>query len=95
MGGPTAVVVCSGGPSDRGLPGGIMPGEPGDPGIIPGEEPAASRGTMFMGAPVGPAGRPTPLPPAPLRGDIFCLDLGLGWLGKLPLLPLYPILAVV
>jgi hypothetical protein len=70
------------GPGGRGLPGGIMCcGEPGDPAD---GEPAAIRGAIFIGATaIGPGGRPTP-PLAALRGDIFCFDLGLGWLGILP-----------
>jgi len=37
-----------------------------------------SRGIIFMFDPLGTGGRPIPLRAA--RGDIFCLDLGLGWL---------------
>ena len=57
----------------------VVRGEPGILGII-------------LGAltDLGPGGRPGPM--LVPRGDIFCLDLGLGWLGRLPAGPVYPIL---
>ena len=65
-----------------GLPGFIV-GDPGDPGMGELPAPPAIRG-IILGAfwVFGPGGRPGPtLFP---RGDIFCFDLGLGWLGRLP-----------
>ena len=65
-----------------GLPGFIV-GDPGDPGMGELPAPPAILGIIFGAFWVfGPGGRPGPtLFP---RGDIFCFDLGLGWLGRLP-----------
>lgn len=88
--GPGLAAFCNMG--GLGLPGAIV-GEPGEPGM--GEPTTAFILGIILGVfwPLGPGGRPGPtlLP----LGDIFCFDLGLGWLGKFPLLALKPVLAFV
>ena len=83
VGGPMALarlgLTWADGADRRGDPGSIF-GEPGEPGWGELVTPPAIRGTIFIPLfPLGAGGLPTPLYPP--RGDIFCLDLGLGWPG--------------
>jgi len=78
--GPGLDAFCSMG--GLGLPGFIV-GDPGEPGMGELPAPPAILGIIFGAFCVfGPGGRPGPTL-FPL-GDIFCLDFGLGWLGRLP-----------
>ena len=83
-----AMEVCNRG--GRGLPG--VPGAPWGPGELVGPVIDCILGTawpfIWPGCGFGPGGLPGPTLAIPLRGDIFCFDFGLGWLGRLPLKPI-------
>ena len=83
-----AMEVCNRG--GRGLPG--VPGAPWGPGELVGPVIDCILGTawpfIWPGCGFGPGGLPGPALAIPLRGDIFCFDFGLGWLGRLPLKPI-------